>query len=65
MVAQPALTKGIRKLEAYFGAPLFERLPRGSFTGCALIQRALENYLPLRTLVDLVRDEAAKVRRSA
>jgi hypothetical protein len=36
-----------------------------SFTGGALIQRALENYLPLTTLVDLVRDEAAKVRRSA
>ena len=28
-ISQPALTKSIRKLEAYFGAPLFERLPRG------------------------------------
>ena len=29
VISQPALTKSIRKLEAYFGAPLFERLPRG------------------------------------
>jgi hypothetical protein len=36
-----------------------------SFTGGALIERALEEYLPLTTLVDLVRDEAAKVCRSA
>jgi hypothetical protein len=36
-----------------------------SFTGGALIQRAIKNYLPLATLVDLVREEAAKVRRSA
>jgi hypothetical protein len=36
-----------------------------SFTGGALFQRAPENYLPLTTLVDLVRDEAAKVRRTA
>jgi DNA-binding transcriptional LysR family regulator len=28
-ISQPALTKSIRKLEAYFGAPLFERHPRG------------------------------------
>jgi DNA-binding transcriptional LysR family regulator len=28
-LSQPALTKSIRKLEARFGAPLFERLPRG------------------------------------
>ena len=35
-----------------------------SFTGGALIQQALEKYLPLTTLVDLVRHEAAKVRTS-
>jgi len=35
-----------------------------SFTGGALIQRALANYLPLTTLVDLVRKEATKLRRS-
>lgn len=34
------------------------------FPGGVLIQRALENYLPLTTLIDLVRKEAAKVRRS-
>ena len=28
-ISQPALTKSIRKLETYLGAPLFERLPRG------------------------------------
>jgi len=28
-ISQPALTKSLRKLEAYVGAPLFERLPRG------------------------------------
>jgi hypothetical protein len=36
-----------------------------SFTGGALFQRAPESYLPLTTPVDLVRDEAAKVRRTA
>jgi hypothetical protein len=35
------------------------------FAGGALTQRALENYLPLTTLVQLVRDEAAKVRSAA
>ena len=35
-----------------------------SFPGGALLQRALENYLPLTTLVDLVRKEAAKLRRT-
>ncbi len=40
----------------------FDRFVRG-FTGGALIQRALEHYLPLTTLVDLVRKEAAKLRR--
>ena len=35
-----------------------------SFAGGVLIQRALEHYLPLTVLVDLVRNEAAALHRT-
>jgi LysR family transcriptional regulator, hydrogen peroxide-inducible genes activator len=58
-VAQPSLSQQIRKLEAYLGAPLFDRLGRGvalTDAGRALLPRA-------RRILAEVRDTETNLRR--